>query len=337
MSIHNQGDIVNVDGRERGSLCIVIVNYRIAALVIDAIVSLVGEIKPHCGDHVVVVDNNSGDGSAEMLRKMIEDRSWSKWCSVKQLGTNGGFAFGNNAAIREALDGDPPPNFILLLNPDTVVRPGAIDAILEVMRSNPDIGVAGARLEHPDGEEQSAAFRFPTIMSEMEGSANLSPVSKLLGRWRVWLESQSQSAPVDWVSGAAMMVRREVFEEIGLLDERYFMYYEELDFCRRARRAGFEIWHVPASRIVHLVGQSSGLTVGPERQKRRPAFWFRSRRWYWVKHHGYLGAAAADLTRIAGTAACRLGLAVRGKPNWMPPRYLRDLVRHSVFVEGFRP
>ncbi|HYE01618.1 MAG TPA: glycosyltransferase family 2 protein, partial [Phycisphaerales bacterium] len=226
-----------------------------------------------------------------------------------------------------------PAELYFLLNPDTVARPGAVGVLARFLRSHPRAGIAGSRLEYPDGRPQPAAFRAPGLLAELENALSLRPVSRVLRSASVLLPQPVNPIRPDWVSGAAMMVRREVFERVGLLDERYFMYFEELDLCERAGRAGFEVWHVPESRVVHLIGQASG--IGRER-RRRPAYWFESRRRYWVKNHGVAGAAAADAVRIAGTALHRAGLKVRGRPNWMPPGFLRDLVRHSVFVRGFR-
>ncbi len=130
------------------------------------------------------------------------------------------------------------------------------------------------------------------------------------------------------------MIRREVFEAVGLLDEAYFMYFEEVDFCLRAARAGWRCWYVPASRVVHLVGQSSGVT-DPRLRKRRPAYWFESRRRYFVKNHGAVVAMLADAAWAAGFAVWRVRRFLQRRQDNDPPKLLLDFIRHSVFVRGF--
>jgi GT2 family glycosyltransferase len=130
---------------------------------------------------------------------------------------------------------------------------------------------------------------------------------------------------VDWVSGACLLVRREVFEAVGLLDEGFFMYYEEVDLCRRARRAGWPCWYVPEAHVVHLVGQSSGIGT----RKRLPAYWFRSRRRYFLTHLGPIGTFFADLAWMFGFLSFRLRQVIQRKPDNDPPRLFRDFLHHN--------
>jgi len=137
-----------------------------------------------------------------------------------------------------------------------------------------------------------------------------------------------------WVAGASMIIRREVFDDVGLMDEGYFMYYEEVDFCLRANRAGWPCWYVPDSRVVHLVGQASGVTDTRAVPKRRPAYWFESRRRYFVKNHGLVYALIADTVWALGFATYRVRQALQRKPDTDPPKLLYDFIRHSVLLKG---
>ena len=128
-----------------------------------------------------------------------------------------------------------------------------------------------------------------------------------------------------------MIVRREVFDAIGLLDERYFMYFEEVDFCLRARRAGWPCWYVPESRVVHLVGQSSGVTDPKESRKRRPTYWFESRRRFLLANYGHFRTFLIDLAWASGFTTYRLRQFVQRKPDTSPSRMLRDFIRHNFF------
>jgi N-acetylglucosaminyl-diphospho-decaprenol L-rhamnosyltransferase len=316
------------------SLLIVIVNYRTANLTIDCLRSLEAEVQSVPNASVIVTDNCSGDDSCKILAEAIAVQGWQDWVTLQPLLRNGGFSFGNNEAFRAALDSSAPPEFFLLLNPDTVVRPGALRSLLDFLISHPAVGILGSRLEDLDGTAQRSAFRFPSILGELEDGLRLGLATRLLQRWCVAPPSQPRNHPADWVAGASMLVRRQVLEEIGLLDEGYFMYYEEVDFCRRAREVGWECWYQPASRVVHLVGQSSGVTDRKQR-RRRPAYWFDSRRNYFLKHHGRAYALLADLVWAAGYSLWRCRRFLQRKEDTDPPLLLVDFIRHSSWVRGF--
>jgi N-acetylglucosaminyl-diphospho-decaprenol L-rhamnosyltransferase len=315
-------------------LLIVIVNYRTADLVVDCLRSLAPQIDTF-HTRVVVTDNASGDDSIPRLTTAIASNGWTAWCELRPLDQNGGFAFGNNAGISPALASQDPPEYVLLLNPDTVVRDGAVAELLRFMDQNPRAGIAGSRLEDPDGTPQQSAFRFHSLLSEFAGGLRVGFVDRALSRWTIVPPRVPEVAcRTDWVAGASMIVRRQVFADIGTMDERYFMYFEEVDFCRAARRARWECWYVPASRVVHLVGSASQISDSRKHRKRRPTYWFDSRRRYFVKNHGVVYAALADLAFAVGFAIWRVRRAVQRKQDTDPPKLLSDLLRNSVFVRG---
>ncbi len=310
-------------------LLIVIVNYRTASLTIDCLHSLADQISALPRIQVVVVDNASGDDSVQRISSEISGKNWSAWANLMPLQRNGGFAFGNNAAIRPTLQQHDPPEYVLLLNPDTIVRAGAIPALLDFMDASPRVGIAGSRLEHPDGRPQISAFRFHSALSELESGFRLGALSSLLRRRVVARPVPERACPTDWVAGASMIIRREVFDAIGLLDEQYFMYFEEVDFCLRAARAGWSCWYVPASRVVHLVGQSSGVTDLKQARKRRPAYWFASRRRFFLKNYGRFRTFLADLSWAIGYTTYRLRRIVQRKAETDPQYFLRDFLRYN--------
>jgi GT2 family glycosyltransferase len=314
------------------SLRIVIVNYRTPDLAIDCLRSLAGEIKSGDDWRVVMVENASGDGSTEKIGAAIRAEGWGDWAELLPVDRNLGFAGGNNAALRPILAGPNPPDYVLLLNPDTVVRPGALRPLIDFMERHPEVGITGSRLEYPDGEPQRSAFRFPTIWSEFEGGVRLGVVSKLLHRQVVAPPVRDDPHPTDWMAGASMLVRRAVFDDIGLMDDDYFLYFEETDFCLRARRAGWKCWYVPASHVVHLVGQSSGVTDVKKPAKRVPRYWFESRQRYFRKNHGWLYGLLADLAWTVGYSLWRVRRRVQRKPDHDPPHLWWDFVRFNFLT-----
>lgn len=308
---------------------IVVVNYRSAGLAIDCLRSLEPEVAASPGARAVVVENASGDDSADRLAAAIAENGWSSWASLAVAPRNGGFAAGNNVAIAPALAAPVPPRYVWLLNPDTVARPGALAGLVRFLEARPEVGLAGSRLEDPDATPQRSAFRFPSILGELEGALRFGPATRLLGRHAYAPPVPDRECPVDWVAGASLLVRREVFGAVGLLDEGYFLYFEEVDFCLKAARAGWPCWYVPSSRVVHLVGRSSGVTNPGDANRRRPRYWFEARRRFFLANHGRAKTLAADLTHAAGFAAYRLRRLIQRKPDIDPRSMLWDFLRYN--------
>ena len=313
-------------------LLVVIVNYRTAQLTINCLNSLVDRVKSLSGTQVVVVDNNSGDRSVEQIENAIQTEGWSDWAAVLPSEHNGGFAFGNNLAIRPLIKSRYPPDYVLLLNPDTIVRERSLQVLVEFMAENPTVGIAGSRLEDPDGTPQCSAFRFHTILSELDSALRLGIVSKLLSKWIIAPPVAAKPHQTDWVAGASMIVRRQVLETTGLMDEKYFLYYEEVDFCLQAYRSGWSCWYVPQSRVVHLVGQSSGVTNTKTVPQRLPKYWFDSRRRYFLKNHGWFYTILTDLVWLLGFTLWRCRRFLQRKPDNDPPFLIRDFLSNSALI-----
>jgi GT2 family glycosyltransferase/serine acetyltransferase len=316
---------------------IVILNYRTADLTIKCLRSVRRELESFPGLKVVVTDNDSGDGSAERITRFIAAGDMRRWARCEPLPKNGGYAYGNNAAIRRALERPDPPELVLLLNPDTELLPGSITALIDFMRLHPECGIAGSRLVDEQGETHASAFNFPSVWSELDRGVELSVISHLLPKRSVHLPIPEQSTQVDWVAGASMLVRREVFETIGLIDEGYFLYFEEVDFLLRAKRAGFRTFYVPNSRVIHHMGASTRVTDEKEPPRRLPSYWFDSRRRYFLKNHSAAHALLADSAFLAGRGLRRLRLLVAPKATRPdPPHMVRDYLKNNVLMRGVK-
>ncbi|MCH8806571.1 MAG: glycosyltransferase family 2 protein [Planctomycetes bacterium] len=317
-------------------LLVVIVNYKVTDLTVDCLVSLAPEIAAQPGTHVALCENGTGPEAVQQFRAAIEQNGWFDWVTLTAIHPNRGFTGGNNVILREALARADAPPYFLLLNADTIVRPGALRALVDFMDNHPQAGIAGSRLESLEGVPRSTAFRFFSIASELDHGLRLGIVSRLLRRWQTTGPLPVVPTPSDWTSGAALLVRREVFEQVGLLDEDLYTYFDDIDLCLRARRAGWLTWLVPDSRVVHLTGRSTGVAVSDERQQRRPAYWFQARRRFWLKNHGPWRTLMADTAWITGFALWRLRRLIQRKPDSDPPMMLVDSIRHSVFLTGFK-
>ncbi len=279
-------------------VAVVIVHYRTPELLRDCIASVLPEIDAQ-QDLIIVVDNASDDGSLELLRTI-------SGIVLIESNRNLGFAGANNLGV-----GHVQAERYLLLNPDTVARPGALGTLMEFLDSHPDAGMVGPRLEYPDGMAQLSAFGYPNPVGELLRGAAVGPLDRLLKRFNVIGPIGEQAHKADWLAGACLLVRREIFDAVGLLDDHYFMYFEEVDFCRRAAAAGHTCWYLPAAHVVHLVGRASGIVSGKQ-QKRLPEYWFASRHRYFRRHYGYMGTIAADALWLLGFGLMRLRTALTG-------------------------
>lgn len=314
-------------------LLVIILNYRATDLTIDCLRSLHGRIQKIAGARVAVCDNATGGDAAERLRGAIEANGWEEWVSLTVSDRNLGFTGGNNLIIRAALASSDRPDYALLLNSDTVVHDGALEALVAFMDSHPRAGIAGSQLLSPSGQIRASPFRYFSVASELDRGLRFGAISKLLSRWAVVPPTPDRPAHADWVSGASMMLRRTMLEEIGLLDEGLFTYFEDVDLCLRASRAGWDVWYVPESRIVHLEGASSG--VSPNRRKRLPPYLWEARRRFFLKNYGPLFTALVDAAFLSGFVVWRIRRRVQRRPDTDPEHMLEDAFHHSVFGSGF--
>ena len=315
---------------------VVILNYRTPDMTLDALRSLEAEMRAVPGRRVIVVDGGSGDDSAERIEAAIRDEGRGDHAELLALPDNRGYAAGNNAAIRLALAADPAPEFVHILNPDTLVRPGAVQALIDFVRARPEVGLAGSRLEDPDGSPQHSCFRFPNLVNELSESLRFGPFTRLVDDYRIALGIPEVATRVDWVAGASLLVRTEIFRTVGLFDEGYFLYFEETDFCRACARHGWQCWYVPDSRVVHLVGGSTGVTDARRKRSRRPKYWYESRERYLSRALGPGGKRVADVLFTAGTVGHKLNCAVKRQPDTDPPGLLRDFVLYNFGGRRYR-
>lgn len=306
--------MVNIQSKK---VAISTVNYRTPDLTCNAIDSVIRSTKQHDEIRMYVVDNDSQDNSVAFINEYIENKKQDN-VSLLIKSKNGGFAYGSNVGIRNALKDNA--DYILLLNPDTQVREGAIEALVEFLETHSDVGVAGSQLENLDGEIENSAHNFHSPLSELIESARLGFLSRLFPKSEITPPRQQSPHQCDWVSGASMMVRSDVFDDIGLLDESYFLYFEEVDFFFRAQQAGWQTWYVPDSKVMHIEGAATGI----KSTKRRPRYWYESRRRFFVKHYGVFGLILADIFWTVGRTSyllrrfLKLGAQKESNdPKWM--------------------
>lgn len=304
----------------------VILNYKTPDMTLDALAALMRELGRFPDARVSIVDNDSQDGSLERIRQGVEATEYRDRVDVMPSDYNGGFAYGNNFAIARALAGTDLPDYVYLLNSDAFPDPGCVDALVDFLDTHPEAGIAGSYVHGPEPVPHKTAFRFPNIGGELEASLGIGVVSALLEPWIVAPPLPTETCEVDWLAGASMMIRRRVIEQIGLMDDTYFLYYEETDYCLAAHRAGWKTYYVVESSVTHIGSVSTGFK---DHSRPTPAFWFASRRHYFLKNHGRLSLWIANLVYFLGALVCRIRYALIGRTPKDPRRHLRDFARFN--------
>jgi N-acetylglucosaminyl-diphospho-decaprenol L-rhamnosyltransferase len=272
-------------------LAVSIVSYRTPDLLRRCLSELEGQ-RHDLELQVIVVDNASDDGSAELVEHEFP------WMRVLRNETNVGFGAAHNQALRQA-----DARHFLVLNSDAAPRPGALPTLVAYLDANPGVAVVGPTLRYPDGTVQPSRRRFPTVPTLFFESTQLQrvwPDNAILRRYYVADRHDDTEQDVDWLVGACLCVRARAAAEVGLFDERFFMYSEEIDWCRRFRQAGWRVVYLPSAEVMHQEGASSGLDLA-----HRDRQFQKSKLQYAAKWHG---------ARVAGALRAYLVLeyAVRG-------------------------
>lgn len=308
-------------------VAIIVVSYKSADLTIDCLRSIEPErATRRLNLRAIVVDNASGDAPA--IAQAITENRWSSWVSLIEAPRNGGFGYGNNLGFERAFASGPPAYFHML-NPDTRVLPGGIAALVDFLEAHPDVGIAGSRQEDINGTIWRSAFTFPSTATEFVARARMKLALELLQPWLTPWQISSTAHQTDWIGGASMMIRRKVLESIGGFDESYFLYFEEVDFCFRARQADFATWYVPESHIMHIAGQSTQIT-GHQAAIRMPSYWYESRRQCFAKMHGTFYAILVDAAALLAYALGSIKRLITDDGGNAIPHFIGDVIANSM-------
>ena len=308
------------------NVCAVIVNYRSSETAIETITTLYQEFSQIEYAHIIIIDNDSNDGSFEKINNLIQTNNWQPTVKIIATGRNGGFGAGNNVGIRAALAIDSPPEFFYLINPDAIPEKGSIQKLIDHLEKNPKTGIASGSIKRPNGKQQISTFTFPNIIDECLKGFSIGFLRRIFNKYLVADKIIHKTCEVDWVSGACFMIRASVFKDIGCFDERFFLYFEEIDLCHRAKNAGWRIQHVADCGVIHICGVATGIQ---DMEKRTPKYLFHSRKYYFKKHHGILYLWGANILFIAGSLLNLIKIKLQRKKHLTRPYFLRDFVRNS--------
>lgn len=308
-------------------LLIITVNYASAEHVLRCVDGIVPQIQAIGGAEMWIVDNNSPDDSVRVLRDGIVARRVEHLVQLIESPVNGGFGAGNNIAFRKALDLPKPPAYFYLINPDAIPDLGVVETFVNFMADHSQVGIVGGALHDEHNNFQCSTFRFPSLLSEIEMFLKLGIVSKLLRNYRVPMEeTPTQATAVDWVTGANMVIRREVLEQVGWFDETFFLYWEEIDLCRRVQNAKkYKIYFVPNAAVLHISGATTGMASS---KKRMPPYWFDSRAYYLRKTFGTSKLIVFNLIAVGCISLHRIRQYLLGR-EIKSPHFLRDFIRYN--------
>ncbi|MBB6479248.1 glycosyltransferase family 2 protein [Spirochaeta isovalerica] len=309
-------------------ICTIIINYKTALITRNCVESLVPQLNSDA-DHIIIVDNNSGDAEIELLKSGLMDFTSAGIVTILPLNANNGFSSGNNAGITAC-----PAEFYLLANSDTLFLPGAITGLLEGASKHPDAGLLSPRLEWPDEIPQVSCFRFPSPLTEIIRSANTGPITSLFRRYDVPLAPEKHVTHPEWTSFACVLIRDKVIKKIGLLDDGFFMYHEDIDYCRRLRQAGFNIVNWPEARVIHLQGKSSEVDNNKREKKSLPDYFYHSRARYYRKYYGNIGFLTANILWIIGRGISMFRQVFMGNERPVPQREFFNIWKSKSLRKG---
>jgi hypothetical protein len=314
-------------GIEAADIVAVTVNYRTPDLTMECLASLDGERKLLPKLRVVVVDGCSEDGSTDRLAKAIDTPRYRGWVSFLPLSINGGFGWANNQAVLTLAQEGRLPEFVHFLNPDAEATQGALAALVMDMSIHSRCGAAGSQLIDAYGNPVASAFRFPSIGRELASGAQSETLGRIIGVKPTVVRS-GESTRVDWVTGASVMFRVEALRQTGLFDDGFFLYFEEVELMHRLHSHGWTVRHVPASRVVHHEGSSTGIAEEAVHGS-LPAYWYDSRRRYFALANGPVATLGASIALFLGCGLANLKSVLgRGRlGGWRA----RDLVRHGMW------
>lgn len=299
-------------------LLVIIINYKTPELVCDALCSLNGQINEN-SDKVVVVDNASNDRSINEISEFISAKNWNNWIDLIPSNVNGGFSSGNNLGIEST-----KAKYYLLLNSDAFVRENAIELMVHELESDSKIAIVGPKLEWENGEQQVSCFYNLTPWNTFLNAASTGVLTRLFnifGINEVAIPVEKLVKSPEWISFACVLIRNEAIQDVGLMDEGFFMYMEDVDYCRRIRKAGWDISFCNKAKVVHLNnGYSNNLKI-----RKLPAYYYQSRARYFIKYYGRTGFFMTNILWYLGRLISITRKYLPGKEKKVSPDSYRDI------------
>jgi len=316
----------------QAKVAIITVTFNSSAFIEDYIQSITPFITNN-QHHLIIIDNASIDNTCQLIRQYATDKQLSNNIQLITLEDNIGFGKGCNKGAEFAKTIDA--THLWFLNPDTKVFEDSGSQLLSLLEKNESIDFAGSLLVNKDMEPRSGAFRFPTLMNVFLSTMKLGVLDKIFKKHTTAAPIQSTPYQTDWLTGASFMVRSPCYYSLKGFDPYYFLYFEEVDLFYRANKKGFSVWACPDSKVFHISGASTGINTQKKERKRLPAYWFESRRFFYLNNDGAAYFTAVDSILVISHMVWSLRATIQGKDDDTPPYFIRDILRYGLLRKIF--
>ena len=314
-------------------VAIITVSYNAGSFIEDYLDSVLRVLPNAPSLEVIIIDNASSDNTVDCIHRRVSEQNMESRFSVLSLPENLGFGGGCNEGARIAAERDIDKYWFL--NPDTTIDLAAFEALVRGFQQSSKIAFTGSILKNERGEKRSTLYRFPTLGVTFLSTLGLGLLDRLIPSRTSTIPTPEEPKRADWLSGASFMIKKEVFNELKGFDPQYFLYFEEVDLFLRASRLGHEAWGIPESCIFHISGASTGINQKNQHanRKRKPAYWYESRRHFYIKNYGRLYFLLIDIVFVSANLLKRLKNMTKRGSSDDPSHLLRDILSHSVLLK----
>jgi len=280
-------------------------------------------------DHqLFLVDNQSNDNTVDIANHFAQTQQLTSQIHVIPANDNLGFGKGCNLGVKHAKA--HKPTHLWFLNPDTIIFEDTAPALLQLLKEDTNIDFAGSILVDKNNTPRAGAFRFPTAINVFLSTMTLGILDKLFHKHTTAIPADNETIEADWLTGASFIVKYDCFENLEGFDPQYFLYFEEVDLFFRAKQKGYVVSSCPKSKVFHISGASTGINSKETAIKRRPNYWFESRRYYYIKNYGKAYFLLVDLLFFLGFSLKRIRDFIQQKDSQFPEHFAKDTFKHSL-------
>ncbi len=311
----------------QANVAIITVTYN-SETFIEEYLSSIAEFLQNKHHQLVIVDNASHDSTCSIIEKFATTNGLSNNIQIIPLTENVGFGKGCNKGANIAKENQA--THLWFLNPDTKIFPGSGEELLSLITEG-KTDFAGSVLLNNKSQPRSGAYRFPKLLNIILSNLKLGFLDRMFKKHITAIPIQNDPYKADWLTGASFMTTTKCFSNLKGFDPFYFLYFEEVDLFYRAKKAGHRVCTTPESKVFHISGASTGMNNHKKAQKRRPKYWFESRRHFYIKNFGYCYFAIIDSAFVLTHLAWRARAKIQRKDLNTPPHFLRDIIAHSCF------
>ena len=314
------------------NVSIVTVTYRAAGFINDFLIAACKLLELNSNLSLVLVDNQSPDNTVELINTFIDKspvKSRITFCAEKG---NHGFGKGCNIGAANAIE-TFNPDYFWFLNPDTKITQENYIPLISFSKRKPHADFIGSSLKDELGKQHAGAFRFPSIKNTISQQLSLKLFDRMFPNSTTAYQIFDTPHKADWLTGASFLAKRSSFNKLGGFDEKFFLYFEEVDLFYRAKQLNMESWSCPDSCVFHISGASTGMNnakLESKQRKPRPKFWFESRRYFYLKNYGRSYFAITDLCFLLCREISKIKFFIKGQPSTQPIIRFSDILKHSA-------